>query len=124
VSGTLTVEVAEDIKAAVAIRLLRRCTYVADADSGPAGGELLIERVMAKGGSCVVHEEQVAIVELFPRRSFTAGPPEHATFSIAVPGDAGPSTLSPHAQVDWRLEAVLDRRLRADLDVLVPIVVT
>ena len=29
----------------------------------------------------------------------------------------------PHAQVDWRLEAVLDRRLHDDLDVEVPLVV-
>jgi hypothetical protein len=44
-------------------------------------------------------------------------------FSLAVPADAGPTTDHPHAQVDWRLEAVLDRRLHDDLDVEVPLVV-
>ena len=55
--------------------------------------------------------------------SFAAGQAEQATFSVAVPGDTGPNTSYARAQVDWRLEAVLDRRLRADLDVMVPLIV-
>ena len=71
----------------------------------------------------MAHDQLIAKVDVFGRHSFAAGTPEQAPFSIVVPGDAGPSSAYPHAQVDWRLEAVLDRRLRGDFDVSVPLVV-
>ena len=48
---------------------------------------------------------------------------EKTPFTITVPSGLGGTTAHAHATVDWRLEAVLDRRLRDDWAVEVPIAV-
>ena len=125
-SGHLTVNLADDTKVtAVRIRLHRRCTYVAERldDSSLFGGDLLSIALFSGGRSKIVRAEKVAEVDLSGKREFQPGAVEHMPFSIAVPVDAGPTTAHAHARVEWRVEAVLDRRLRGDLSVETPIVV-
>lgn len=66
----------------------------------------------------------VVETQVFGHHAFAAGQAEEASFTITAPADAGPSTTYANGQVDWRLEAVLARRLHDDLTVPVPITVT
>ena len=125
-SGHLTVNVAEDVKVTAArIRLHRKCTYVAETinDHDVFGGDLLTTFIFAGNTSRITRDEKVAEVDLSGKREFTAGTVEQVPFSIAVPETAGPTTAHPHATVEWRLEAVLDRRMRDDLAVDTPLIV-
>lgn len=126
-SGTLAVNLADDAKVtAVRIRLHRRRTYVADSIEGVgvSGGQSLVADLFLDGGaSRIVKEDDVYEVDLASKRTFEPGAAEQLPFSVEVPPGAGPSTSHPHGQVDWRVEAVLDRRLRGDLAVEAPIVV-
>jgi hypothetical protein len=123
INATLTVSATKDLDAAVALRLHRRCTYVADAINDYWGGDsLLFDLVIGGGRSYVSRNDQVEDLELSSRRKFAAGSPETFDFSLTIP-DAGPTTAHPHAQVEWRLEGVLDRRMKDDHDVSAPIVV-
>lgn len=126
-TGTLAVDLPDDAKVtAVRIRLHRRRTYVADTIEGVGvtGGQSLVADLFLDGGaSRIVKEDEVAEVDLAGKRSFEPGAAERLEFSVAVPAGAGPSTSHPHGQVDWRVEAVLDRRLRGDLSVEAPVVV-
>jgi hypothetical protein len=124
-SGTLSVDVAEDLKVSgISVRLHRRCTYVAEAVPGYDGSSLLSDLAAANGRPCFVYDHQrVAEAEVSGKRSFASGRAEQLSFTVPVPQDAGPSTAYPHAQVEWRLEAVLERHLHSDLAVTIPIVV-
>jgi hypothetical protein len=65
----------------------------------------------------------VVEVDVFGRHSFEGGTPEEASFSLTLPSDVGPSTRYPYGQVDWWLDAVINRKLHEDLTVAVPITV-
>jgi hypothetical protein len=126
ISGHLTVNLADETKVtAVRIRLHRRCTYVAEAirDHSIFGNDLLGTFVFGSSTSRITRDEKVAEVDLSGKREFQAGAVEQVPFSIQVPAGPGPTTSHPHAQVEWRLEAVLDRRLRGDLSVDTPLIV-
>ena len=126
-TGTLGVSLADDAKVtAVRIRLHRRRTYVADTIEGVgvSGGQSLVADLFLGGGaSRIVKDDEVTEVDLAGKRSFEPGQSERLEFSVAVPAEAGPSTTHQHGQVDWRVEAVLDRRMRGDLSVEAPVVV-
>lgn len=125
-SGHLTVNVLEDVKVTAArIRLHRRCTYVAQArnDWKVFGNRILDFVSFSTTSSHIVREEKVAELDLAEKREFTAGSVEQLPFTIEVPAGPGPTTAHPHAQVEWRVEAVLDRRLRGDLAVDTPLIV-
>jgi hypothetical protein len=123
--GTLVVEVAEELKAnAVSVRLHRRATYVAEAinDYNVYRGDLIAGLFFGSSTSKIVEDEQVAEVDLAGKQSFDAGRREQFEFSIDVPV-AGPTSSHQYAQIDWRIEAVLDRRLRGDVAVEAPLLV-
>jgi hypothetical protein len=125
-AGTLTVNLPDDAKVtAVRIRLHQRATYVADRidDYDMFRGDLLSSFVFGGGRSHITRDEKVAEVDLSGKREFTPGQVERMPFTIAVPSGLGGTTGHPFAQVDWRLEAVLDRRMRGDLSVDTPVVV-
>ncbi|MEA2125091.1 MAG: hypothetical protein QOI80_1873 [Solirubrobacteraceae bacterium] len=125
-TGTLTVNLPDDAKVtAVRIRLHRRCTYVADRidDYDMFRGNTLGMFVFGGGRSHITRDEKVAEVDLAGKREFAPGQVERMPFTIAVPGGLGGTTGHPYAQVDWRVEAVLDRRMRGDLSVETPLVV-
>ena len=126
VTGHLTVNVPDEVKVtAVRIRLHRRATYVADRieDYSMWRGNTLGGFVFGGGRSRITRDEKVAEIDLAGKREFTAGQVEQLPFSVTVPTGLGGTTGHPHAQVDWRLEAVLDRRLRGDLAVETPLIV-
>jgi hypothetical protein len=125
ISATVTVNVADDVKAAVSVRLNRRRTYVAQPIAGRDAGVLLADAASA-AGTPVFTNDELGVVQVVAaeRRDFAAGTPVALAFTIAVPADAGPSTTYANGEVDWRIEATLDRRLHADVSVLAPIVVT
>jgi hypothetical protein len=125
VTGTLTVNVAEAVKvSAVTIRLNRRRTYVSDPLTDYDRDSLLIDTVIARSIPYSAYQFLgVAEVDIFGHHSFEAGTPEEAPFSLTLPSDVGPSTRYPYGEVDWWLDAVLDRRLHDDLTVAIPITV-
>jgi hypothetical protein len=126
VAGTLTVNLPDETKVtAVRIRLHRRCTYLADRidDYGMWRGNTLGMFVFGGGRSHITRDEKVAEVDLADKREFAPGQVERLPFTVTVPTGLGGTTGHPHAQVDWRLEAVLDRRMRGDLAVETPLVV-
>ncbi len=126
-TGTLTVDVPKDVDVtAVRIRLHRRCTYVADRidDYSMFRGDALSIFIFGGSKSRITRDEKVAETDLSGKRSFAVGQVERLPFTIAVPESLGGTTGHPHAQVDWRLEAVLDRRMRDDLAVDVPLAVS
>jgi hypothetical protein len=125
VTGTLTVNAAEDVKvSAVTIRLNRRRTYVSDPLTDYGRDSLLIDTVIARSIPYSAYQFLgVAEVEIFGHHSFEGGTPEQAPFSLTLPSDVGPSTRYPYGEVDWWLDAVLDRRLHDDLTVAIPITV-
>lgn len=124
VSGTLVVDVAEEVKArTVAVRLHRRVTFVAEAinDYDLYSGSLAAS-VLFDHTSRITHDEQVAEVVLGGKAEFRPGQRQELPFTVVVP-PAGPTTSHRYAQVDWRLEAVLDRRMRDDKSVESPLIV-
>jgi hypothetical protein len=126
VGGTLTVSLPDDVKvSSVTVRLNRRRTYVANPLTDGDARALLIDTAQARGIPYSAYQFLgVVETQVFGRHEFAAGQAEETSFSITVPGDAGPSTMYPYGQVDWRLEAVLARRLHDDLTVAIPITVT
>jgi hypothetical protein len=68
-------------------------------------------------------ENKVAEVDLTGGREFTAGSIEQLPFEIVVPANLGPTTNHMYASVEWRVEVVLDRRMRGDLAVDTPLIV-
>lgn len=126
VTGNLTVRLPDDAKVtAVRMRLHRRATYVADRidDYTMWRGNSLGMFVFGGGQSRITRDEKVAEIDLSGKREFSAGQVEQLPFTVTVPTGLGGTTGHPHAQVDWRLEAVLDRRLRGDLAVETPLIV-
>jgi hypothetical protein len=123
--GTLAVDVSDSVKArAVKVRLHRRVTYVAQAinDYDVNGGSLVVNTLMFSNESRITDDVQVAEVEVGGAGTFGPGRRAELPFKILVPF-AGPTSSHQYAQVDWRLEAVLDRRLRGDKSVETPIIV-
>jgi hypothetical protein len=125
VTGHLTIQLAADTKVTAArIRLHRRCTYLEHPQDGYDKFDAVLDFFSVDGtGSRIVREEKVAEVDLSEKREFAAGAVEQLPFSIVVPDGPGPTTAHPNARVEWRLEAVLDRRMRDDLAVATPLVV-
>jgi hypothetical protein len=124
-TGTLTVALQKDVTVtAVRVRLHRKVTYTAAAqtDGSIYGGDSL-EPVVFIGSNHITDELKVAELDLAGKREFSAGSVERLPFSIDVPATAGPTTAHSHARVEWRVEAVLDRRMRGDLAVETPLVV-
>lgn len=122
--GTLTIDVPEEVKArAVGVRLHRRVTFVAQAinDYDVYSGSL-VSSLLFSNESRITDDQQVAEFELGGKATYEPGRRQELTFAIEVPG-AGPTSSHPYAQVDWRLEAVLDRRLRGDTSVESPLIV-
>jgi hypothetical protein len=125
-NGTLTVNLPDDAKVtAVRIRVHRRVTYVASRidDYDMFRGDLLSSFVFGGGQSHITRDEKVAEVDLAGKREFAPGQVERLPFTVAIPQGYGGTTGHPFAQVEWRVEAVLDRRMRDDLSVDVPVVV-
>jgi hypothetical protein len=126
-TGHLTVAVDKDVKVTAArIRLYRKVTYTAAAQTdgtifgaGPDG----LSAVAFIGSNHIKDETKVAEVDLAGKREFAAGSVERLPFTIDVPTGAGPTTAHSYGRVEWRLEAVLDRRMRGDLAVDTPLVV-
>lgn len=124
ISGHLTINVRKDVSVTAArIRLHRRVTYTAQpthegafwGDGGSLGFYI--------GSSDIKDENKVGEVDIAGKRDFTAGTVEQVPFSIPVPAASGPTTAHQYARVEWRVEAVLDRRMRDDLAVATPIIV-
>jgi len=125
-TGALTVAPQKDISVtAVRVRLHRKVTYTAAAqtDGSIYGGGDSLESVAFIGSNHIQDELKVAELDLAGKREFSAGSVERLPFSIDVPAKAGPTTAHSHARVEWRVEAVLDRRMRGDLAVETPLVV-
>ena len=124
-TGTLVVALPEDLKcSAVSIRLHRRATYVAQAinDYNVYNGSLVstpVLRRLRRRSSRTSRSRRSTSPE---DQQFAAGRREQFEFSIDVPL-AGPTSSHRYAQIDWRLEAVLDRKLRDDKSVEEPIIV-
>ncbi len=123
-TGTLVIDVPEELKArSVKVRLHRRVTFLAapensyDLYSGSLGYSAYFG-----SSSQITDDVQVAEVELGGKSAFQPGQRQELPFSIKVPA-AGPTSAHLYAQVDWRVEAALDRRLRSDKTVESPIIV-
>lgn len=124
VTGTMIVDVPEHIKAHnVAIRLVRRCTYVAEPVASWDGHSSLAELASQNQLSAIIHDDWIATADVFGKTEFNPGAPQQASFELAIPADAGPSTAHPRGQVEWRVEAALHRILHDDLTVVVPVAV-
>ena len=123
-TGTLVIDVADEVKVrSVAVRLHRRVTFVAQAinDYDVYSGSLLASAVFGDT-SRITHDEQVAEVVLGGKASYQPGQRQELPCSIVAP-PAGPTSSHAYAQVDWRLEAVLDRRMWGDKSVESPLIV-
>lgn len=121
--GTLVVDVPEELTArSVKVRLHRRVTYLAAPENSYDlySGSLVHSAFF--GSDQITDDRQVAEVELGGKATYQPGQRQELPFSIDVPG-AGPTSAHLYAQVDWRVEAVLDRRLRGDKSVESPIIV-
>ncbi len=122
INGTVTVQQPEHVKAGkVEVRLVRRCIYVAQPIDGYDGSQPLNEVASASGNPCIIHDDWVATAEAFGKHSFEPNAPERASFTLAIPSDAGPDVTTDHAQVQWRIEAALHRMLHDDLTVAAPV---
>jgi hypothetical protein len=130
VDGVIEVTAEDDVKATgVVVKLTRVRTYSATriADPGAGGialdlGKLGLDYSAASGltlganSSKIVKKDDMAEVEVVGGKEFAAGATERLPFSIHVPDDAGPTVAVPHAVVEWRLQATVQRRMRRDLD--------
>lgn len=124
IQGLLVVDVPDEVKArAVAVRLHRRVTFVADAinDYDVYSGSLMTS-LLFSSTSRITRDEQVAEVELAGKTTFQPGSRQELPFAVPVP-PSGPTSSHPYAQVEWRLEAVLNRRMRGDKAVETPLIV-
>lgn len=124
-SGQLTVAVDKDVKATgLQIRLYRKVTYTAAPmiDFSVYAGNTL-QFFLFPGSGQIRTEAKVAEIELAGKREFSAGSTEQVPFSIQVPASAGPTTAHQFARVEWRVEAVIARRMRGDLTVDTPLAV-
>ncbi len=125
-TGHLTINVAKDVSVtATRIRLHRKVTYIETAVSNVSvfGDGALGFFEFVGSSSNITRSNKVAEVDLSGKREFSAGTIEQVPFSITVPATAGPTTAHAYARVEWRLEAVLDRRMRDDLSVTTPLIV-
>jgi hypothetical protein len=133
-TGNLAVTVGKDLSVtAVRVRLHCDATQSSGGKGAPnregvmgsvRGGVGALSR-LAPAGPSSSHESESkqAEVEVSGKREFSAGSTERIPFSIEVPADVGPTTEHDRGHVKWRLEAVLDRRLRGDLAVDMPLIV-
>jgi hypothetical protein len=130
VDGVIEVTAEDDVKATgVVVKLTRVRTYSATriADPGAGGIALDLGKVgldyspqtgltLGANSSKIVKKDDMAEVEVVGGKEFAAGATERLPFSIHVPDDAGPSVVVPHAVVEWRLQATVQRRMRRDFD--------
>ncbi len=122
--GALTIDVPDEVKVrSVAVRLHRRVSFVAQAinDYDVYSGSLMASSLFGDT-SRITRDEQVAEVVLGGKASYAPGQRHELPFTIVVP-PAGPTSSHAYAQVDWRLEAVLDRRMWGDKSVETPLIV-
>ncbi len=111
--GTLVVDVLESVKVReVSVRLHRRVSHVADALI-TYSGEADASGALFGGVSRIIDDTVMSQVELAGKISFEPGQRQEFPFEIHVPAN-GATSAHVHAQVDWRIEAVLDRRMRGD----------
>ena len=123
-TGRLTVDVDKDVSVtAVHIRLHRKVVYAAGGIEHASALESDLLSSFAFSGTHITREFQPAEIDLTGKREFTAGSVEQIPFSIQVPADAAPTSAHPYARADWRVEAVLNRRMRDDLAVDMPLIV-
>lgn len=121
--GTLVIDVPEEVKArSVKVRLHRRVRFLAapENDYDVYSGNLVLSGFL--DSSQITHDDQVAEVELGGKATFQPGHRQGLPFAIEVP-PVGPTSAHVYAQVDWRVEAVLDRRMRGDKSVESPVIV-
>jgi hypothetical protein len=103
--GTLSVTPREDVKTTgVKVKLTRVCNYHDD--------EHQIER-----------RKDMGEVEVAGSQELVAGQTQQFPFSLPVPPNPGPTAQAPHTVVEWRVDGVVARRMRGDLEVRAPIVV-
>lgn len=118
-TATLSVNVSVTV---VRIRLHRRLAYTAaprtDGTASPGGGGI---GVLPSNGE--TDDVQMMELDLSDKRDFTAGTIERFPLSLPVNAATEPTTAHTYATVDWRIEAVLDRRMRGELSVEAPLVV-
>ncbi len=124
-SGTLTVAVGKDITArAVLVRLYRKVTYTAaPMDAGTFYGGSTLSAFPFTGKGLITSESMLAEAEVSGKRDFAGGSVDQLPFSVVVPASGGPTTAHAYARVEWRVEAVVDRRMRADYSVETPLAV-
>ncbi len=122
--GTLVIDVPEELTTrSVKVRLHRRVTFLAAPENNyDVYSGSLVHSAFFGSSSQITDDVQVAEVELGGKSTFQPGQRQELPFSIKVPG-AGPTSAHLYAQVDWRVEAALDRRLRSDRTVESPIIV-
>lgn len=121
--GILVIDVPEEVKARSAkVRLHRRVRFLAapENDYDVYSGNLVLSGFL--DSSQITQDDQVAEVELGGKTTYAPGHRQELPFSIEVP-PVGPTSAHVYAQVDWRVEAVLDRRLRGDKSVESPVIV-
>lgn len=100
VEGTFTVTPPEGVKAqAVRVRLTRTRTYTEDK---------------------IVKRDHFAETELHGSLELDPGQTQSFPFALQVP-DVGPSVTTAQAIVDWRITAIVARRLKGDHEVSAPL---
>jgi hypothetical protein len=130
VDGVIEVTAEDDVKATgVVVKLTRVRTYSAKRIAEPGAGGLALDIgklgldfssdggiTIGSNSSRIVKKDDMAEVEVVGGKEFAAGATERLPFSIHVPDDAGPSVAVPHAVVEWRIQAMVQRRMRRDFD--------
>ncbi len=130
-TGEIDFTPADDVKGVVKARMIRRCRF--DSRDGFAtvdlpdllgmsqlpGSDLFASQSLARA-SLIIREETELELELSEKEEFAAGRTRSFALELPVPRK-GPTTSHHHATVDWRLEIVLDRKLRGDLKVVLPL---
>ena len=105
IDGAFTVCPPDEIKATgIRVRLTRTRTYTAD-------------------GNEIVKRDHYGPFEVSGGVELPAGQTQEFGFSIPVPPNAAPSAQAPHAVADWRVTAIIARRMRDDYEVSAPVVV-
>ncbi len=76
-----------------------------------------VELVQLEDAGAKRSEEVVSSEELLNSATFSPYESRPLKFSLTLPSDAPPTTVSPHSSLRWLVRAVLDRRLHTDFNV-------